>query len=48
MAKLKMTEESLFELLKKFKADSDSLAEDSDYYRGKADALDVVLFAFEE
>lgn len=47
MATLKMTEESLFELLKKFKADAEAMADISDYYRGKADALDVVLFAFE-
>lgn len=48
MAKLKMTEESLFELLTKFKADADAMADISEYYQGKADALDVVLFAFED
>lgn len=48
MTNLKMTTESFKELVQKFKADAEANADISEYYRGKADAYDVILFAIED
>lgn len=45
MASYGMTADTFKELIEQFKAEAEANADLSDYYRGKADAFDVVLYA---
>lgn len=48
MAKYGMTADSFKELVEKFIEESESMADLSDYYRGKADAFRTVLYSLND